>query len=75
MMTAQLLKYVRSIFLAMVRVRYWHDIEQGKLPRKSKSAKFLLYSIEVGQEDAGKEEGIMLNVMLLLLILLYVLLS
>ena len=53
-MTAQLLKYVRSIFLSMVRVSYWHDIEQGKLPRKSKSAKFLLYSIEVGQEDAMK---------------------
>jgi hypothetical protein len=56
-MTAQLLKYVRSIFLSMVRVSYWHDIEQGKLPRKSKSAKFLLYSIEVGQEDAIKEDG------------------
>lgn len=56
-MTVQLLKYVRSIFLSMVRVSYWHDIEQGKLPRKSKSAKFLLYSIEVGQEDAIKEDG------------------
>jgi len=55
--TAQLLRYVRSIFLSMVRVSYWHDIEQGKLPRKSKSAKFLLYSIEVGQEEAGKEYG------------------
>lgn len=53
----QLLAYVRSTFLSMVRVHYWHDIEQGKLPRKSKSGKFLLYSIEVGLDEVNLEAG------------------
>lgn len=53
----QLLAYVRSTFLSMVRVHYWHDIEQGKLPRKSKSGKFLLYSIEVGLDEVNQEAG------------------
>ena len=55
--TPQLLAYVRSTFLSMVRVHYWHDIEQGKLPRKSKSGKFLLYSVEVGLDEATMESG------------------
>jgi hypothetical protein len=53
----QLLAYVRSTFLSMVRVHYWHDIEQGKLPRKSKSGKFLLYSVEVGLDEVNMEAG------------------
>jgi len=57
MITPQLLTYVRSTFLSMVRVHYWHDIEQGKLPRKSKSGKFLLYSVEVGLDEASMESG------------------
>ena len=48
----QLLAYVRSTFLSMVRVRYWNDIERGKIPRKSKAGKFLLYSVEVGIDEA-----------------------
>ncbi len=47
-----LLAYVRSTFLSMVRVRYWNDIERGKIPRKSKAGKFLLYSVEVGIDEA-----------------------
>lgn len=53
----QLLAYVRSTFLSMVRVHYWHDIEQGKLPRKSKSGKFLLYSVEVALDEVEEEAG------------------
>eukprot|EP00600_Ochromonadales_sp_CCMP1393_P013571 CAMPEP_0174997430 /NCGR_PEP_ID=MMETSP0005-20121125/949_1 /TAXON_ID=420556 /ORGANISM="Ochromonas sp., Strain CCMP1393" /LENGTH=926 /DNA_ID=CAMNT_0016251955 /DNA_START=109 /DNA_END=2891 /DNA_ORIENTATION=+ len=52
-----LLYYVRSIFLAMVRVSYWHDIEQGKLPRISKAGKFLLYSVEVGLDQVEIGDG------------------
>jgi len=48
----ELLAYVRSTFLSMVRVRYWNDIERGKIPRKSKAGKFLLYSVEVGIDEA-----------------------
>jgi len=50
--TPDLLAYVRGTFLSMVRVRYWNDIERGKIPRKSKSGKFLLYSVEVGIDEA-----------------------
>jgi hypothetical protein len=57
MIMPQLLAYVRSTFLSMVRVHYWHDIEQGKLPRKSKSGKFLLYSIEVALDEVNQEAG------------------
>ena len=57
MITPQLLAYVRSTFLSMVRVHYWHDIEQGKLPRKSKSGKFLLYSVEVALDEVNMEAG------------------
>ena len=45
---AELLSYIRTIFLEIVRVRYWHHIHDGKLPRLSFSSQFLLYSIDVG---------------------------
>ncbi len=48
-----LLMYIRSIFLEIVRVKYWHFIEIGKLPRQSFSAQFLLYSIEVGLDEVN----------------------
>ena len=48
-----LLEYVRAIFLEIVRVKYWHNIEGGKLPRLSHSAQFLLYSVEVGLDQVG----------------------
>jgi hypothetical protein len=47
----ELVAYVRTVFLEIVRVGYWHDIETGKLPRLSHSAQFLLYSIEVGLDQ------------------------
>lgn len=43
-----LLAYVRTVYLEIVRVHYWHMIEEGKLPRHSATATMLLYSIEVG---------------------------
>lgn len=46
-----LLMYIRSIFLEIVRVKYWHFIEIGKLPRLSFSAQYLFYSIEVGLDN------------------------
>jgi len=53
----QLLTYVRAIFLEILRVRYWHDIERGKIPRQSHSAKFLLYSVEVGVDEVEQNPG------------------
>lgn len=46
-----LLAYIRSIFLEIVRVKYWHLIEVGKLPRISHSAQYLLYTIDVSLDD------------------------
>eukprot|EP01033_Poteriospumella_lacustris_P004262 gene4262-3041_t len=51
-----LLQYIRAVFLEIVRVKYWHFIEVGKLPRLSHSAQFLLYTIEVGLDEV-KEAG------------------
>lgn len=57
----ELVQYVRAIFLEIVRVKYWHFIEIGKLPRLSFSAQFLIYTIDVGldraKEDLGLDEG------------------
>jgi NhaP-type Na+/H+ or K+/H+ antiporter len=50
-----LLAYVRAIFLEIVRVRYWHLIEAGKLPRLSHSAQFLLYSIDVALDSVRRD--------------------
>ncbi len=52
-----LLAYVRTVFLEMVRVRYWHDIESGKLPRLSFSAQFLLYSVDVALDQVYSDSG------------------
>ena len=46
-----LLVYLRAVFLEIVRVRYWHHIEEGKLPRLSYSAQYLLYSIDVALDE------------------------
>jgi len=46
-----LMAYIRTIFLQIVRVRYWHHISEGKLPRLSFSAQSLLYSIDVGLDS------------------------
>lgn len=41
-----LLAYVRTVFLEIVRVEYWRRIEDGRLPRSSQSTQALLYSID-----------------------------
>ena len=46
-----LLAYIRTVFSEIVRVRYWHHIEEGKLSRLSDSAQCLLYSIFVALDD------------------------
>ena len=46
-----LLGHIRSVFSEIVRVRYWHHIQEGKLSRLSDSAKCLLYSIFVALDD------------------------
>lgn len=51
----QLLAYVRAVFLEIVKVRYWHDIERGILPRLSHSATYLLYSVEVGLDQVTEQ--------------------
>lgn len=53
----ELVHYVRAIFLEIVRVKYWHLIEVGKLPRLSFSAQFLLYTIEMGLDKVKEEIG------------------
>jgi len=50
-----LLAYVRTVFLEMVRVKYWHLIEAGKVPRASRSAQFLLYSVDVGLDGVNDD--------------------
>lgn len=52
-----LLKYIRAVFLEIVRVKYWHFIEVGKLPRLSHSAQYLLYTIEVGLDEVDSPQG------------------
>ncbi len=42
---------MRAIFLEIVRVKYWQQIESGKLPRLSKSAQTLLYTVDVGLDE------------------------
>lgn len=50
-LSPDLLAYVRGIFLEIVRVKYWQNIELGKLPRLSHSAQFLLYTVDVGLDE------------------------
>lgn len=46
-----ILAYMRGVFLEIVRVKYWHEIEAGKLPRVSHSAQYLLYSVDVALDE------------------------
>lgn len=48
----EMLAHVRTVFLEIVRVKYWNLIEGGKLPRHCRSAQFLLYSVDVGLDIA-----------------------
>lgn len=47
-----LLGFVRGLFLDIVRTKYWDLIESSKLPRTSYAVRFLLYSVDVGQDVA-----------------------
>lgn len=53
----EVLTYVRTIFLEILRVRYWDMIEGGKLPRLSKSAQTLLFTVDVGLDEVNMREG------------------
>merc|ERR1711871_38252 len=53
-MRSGITQYIRTIFLEIVRVRYWHQIHEGKIPRLSFSAQFLLYTIDVGLDNVEK---------------------
>ena len=48
----EMLAHVRTVFLEIVRVKYWKLIEGGKLPRQNASTQFLLYSVDVGLDLA-----------------------
>jgi NhaP-type Na+/H+ or K+/H+ antiporter len=48
---ADLLCYVRTIYLDIIRVEYWRMIHEGKLPRKSYAIQTLLYSIDYGLDN------------------------
>ncbi len=48
----EILAYVRTLFLEIVRMKYWKLIEGGKLPRHNHSSGFLLYSVDVGIDAA-----------------------
>ncbi len=48
----EMLAHVRTVFLEIVRVKYWKLIEGGKLPRQNPCTQFLLYSVDVGLDLA-----------------------
>jgi hypothetical protein len=50
-LASDFLNYHRTVFLEIVRARYWKDIDSGRLPRNSLSARFLLHSIDVGLDN------------------------
>lgn len=51
-----LLSYVRTVFLSIVRVEYWHRIEDGSLPREAPATQSLLYSIDNALDRVHKSE-------------------
>lgn len=51
-----LLCYVRTIYLNIVRVEYWKYVHEGKLPRKSYAIQALLYSIDYGLDNAHEKK-------------------
>ena len=53
----RLVAYVRTVFLEIVRVKYWKLIEAGNLPRLSHSAQYLLYSLDVGIDKCSDAAG------------------
>ena len=53
-MLPEVLKYVRTIYLEIVRTSYWKGIESGKLQRTSYAVQFLLYSVDLGLDEISK---------------------
>ena len=55
----EILQYVRTVFLEIVRAQYWELIESERLPRLSHSAQFLLYTIDVALDEVitGEKSG------------------
>ena len=53
-MVPEVLQYVRTIFLEIVRTNYWKGIKTGKLHRTSYAVQFLLYSIVLGLDEISK---------------------
>lgn len=50
-----LLAYVRTVFLEIVRVEYWKRIEDGRLPRQAYATQTLLYSIDNALDRVHKQ--------------------
>jgi NhaP-type Na+/H+ or K+/H+ antiporter len=50
-----LLGYIRTIFLDIIRVEYWRRIGNGRLPRFSNSTEMLLYSIDSALDSVNKK--------------------
>lgn len=40
------LSILRNVYLDVVRVEYWHDIDSGKLPRLDSSGPYMLYTVD-----------------------------
>lgn len=51
-----LLAYVRTVFLEIVRVEYWKRIEDGRLPRQAYATQTLLYSIDNALDRVHKNQ-------------------
>lgn len=49
--SAELLGYIRHVFLEMVRSNYLQAISDGKLPRLSSATQTLLYSLDIASND------------------------
>lgn len=50
--SAELLGYIRHVFLDIVRGNYLQAIEEGRLPRISSATQCLLYSIDMASNDS-----------------------
>jgi NhaP-type Na+/H+ or K+/H+ antiporter len=52
--SAELLGYIRHVFLEMVRANYLQAISDGKLPRLSSATQSLLHSLDIASNDATR---------------------
>jgi NhaP-type Na+/H+ or K+/H+ antiporter len=52
--SAELLGYIRHVFLEMVRANYLQAISDGKLPRLSSATQSLLHSLDIASNDINK---------------------